>query len=328
MKFNFTLLCIITIVMSTVINTSATHLQSHLLFTARMNGSQEVPAVTTAASGVAGFSLNPTRDTLCINVSLQGLSGDVTGIHIHEGLAGTNGDVIMDLTPFISGNRLSTSLTGSALTPEMIAKMLAGSFYLNAHTDQNPNGEIRGQIILETDASYIAKLDGTQEVPQVETDAKGLALFTLSKDLTSLKVKVLVRQLSGAITGAHLHVGAAGTSGDVVSDLTDFLVGNYIEGEVDPTSFLSDLMAGNVYVNVHTDDNPNGEIRGQLSLNKNLAFDSKLNGAQEVPAVTTDALGLFTARISYTLDTLYYYGLVRDLSGDIGGAHFHEGAVG
>jgi hypothetical protein len=53
-----------------------------------------------------------------------------------------------------------------------------------------------------------------------------------------------------------------------------------------------------------------------------------MNGDQEAPPVTTDALGLFTTRISHTLDTLWYYGLSNDLSGPITGAHFHEGAVG
>jgi hypothetical protein len=103
MNHFFTRLWIIAILMVSAINLHATHLQSHLLFTARMDGAQEVPAITTTASGVASFSLNGTRDTLCINVSLQGLSGPVNGIHIHEGLPGVNGDVILDLTPFISG---------------------------------------------------------------------------------------------------------------------------------------------------------------------------------------------------------------------------------
>ncbi|MCY7357266.1 MAG: CHRD domain-containing protein, partial [Rudanella sp.] len=50
----------------------------HLLLTARLSGAQEVPAVTTNGQGVAGFTLNETRDTLFVQAAASGLSGPIT----------------------------------------------------------------------------------------------------------------------------------------------------------------------------------------------------------------------------------------------------------
>ena len=94
----------------------ADHLSGKYLFAARMNGGQEVPAVTTNALGLATFHLNDTRDTLCFEMTATGLSGSITGIHIHEGADGTNGGVVVDMMPYLSGNRLKGTLSGSALT--------------------------------------------------------------------------------------------------------------------------------------------------------------------------------------------------------------------
>jgi hypothetical protein len=65
-------------------------------------------------------------------------------------------------------------------------------------------------------------MDGGQETPPITTNARGLGIFNLAKDQSELKVKVLVGGLSGPIAGAHLHVGAPGTAGSVVSDLNGF----------------------------------------------------------------------------------------------------------
>ena len=87
---------------------------------------------------------------------------NVTVAHIHTGKMGANGDVIVTLckaetcTLVVSGSNLmltgsfnSTNLEGpmSGMQIEALATaMTNGETYVNVHTQQNPNGEIRGQI--------------------------------------------------------------------------------------------------------------------------------------------------------------------------------------
>lgn len=302
-----------------------------LLISARLDGSQEVPAVSTNAAGVASFVINATRDSICVNISVTGLSGPITGAHVHEGDMGVSGPVLINLSSFVNGNRIMTVLTGTAVSTANISKFLSGKFYVNVHTAANPNGEIRGQLMLETDWSFPVLLNGGQEVPAVSTTAYGVGVFNLSKDLSWIKFHAVVQGLSGAITGAHLHYGVAGVSGPVVVNLTSNVNGNIISGMASsPTQALIDsLMAGKVYVNVHTGLNPNGEIRSQLiNQNRYIYLDAALDGAQEVPPVSTSAQGAANLMLNSTYDTLWYDMAATGLSGAINSAHFHDGAFG
>ncbi len=301
----------------------AAHLQPHLQFSARLNGAQEVPAVMTDAIGVASFTLNATRDTLCIRGNFTGLSGPITGAHIHDGMPGVNGPVLIPLTDWIMGNQLEGQLIGSDITPELLAAHVRGELYLNIHTDMNPDGEIRGQIVPETDWAFHADINGMQEVPMVNTDATGLATFMLAKHSGKLTYRVVVNGLSGPITGAHLHMAAMGENGDVVLDLGDGIMGNTIMGETDPEDILEALMDGELYINIHTAMHPNGEIRGQVMMVHGVPFDSWLDGMQEVPMVTTMGKGVASVMLTADLDSLWYDIQLVDLSGPAQGAHFH-----
>jgi Cu/Zn superoxide dismutase len=307
----------------------ADHLTDKYLFAARMNGAQEVPAVSTNALGLATFYLNDTRDTLCVEMTATGLSGAITGIHIHEGAMGANGGVVADMMPYLSGNRLKGTITGATLSSSFIAKMFNGQFYLNVHTAANANGEIRGQILPEEDKAMAVIINGANEVPAVMTNATGLGFFMLQKHQGKLHFNIVAEGLSGAITGAHLHKAVAGSNGGVVQDLSTFIMGERIVGSVDPSAYLSALTGDSLYINIHTAANPNGEIRGQLMMQPYLHFDAMLDTAQETTPVTGTGMEMGNAvmRLNYTFDTLWYDAKLNGLSGAITGAHFHLGGL-
>lgn len=311
----------------------ANHLTGNLLFSARFSGAQEVPPVETDATGVGSFFLNAAMDTLCLTITVNGLSGDITGAHIHEGIAGMNGGVLVGFTDNIEGNSVKATITGEALTPELLEAMFNEGLYFNIHTEANPSGEIRGQILLETDKAYTGMLDAEQEVPSNNSEATGLATFNLSKNGAEVNYFVVVDGLTGSIDAAHLHNAPAGENGGVVVNLGDGIDGNVISGSFDPTGFdglLEAMNAGEIYINVHTEENPGGEIRGQLMLQRRLSHDAYLNVAQEIPAPTmeADGNGLAIVGLNYTLDTLFYDVQVEGLTGPMTGAHFHDGALG
>ncbi len=126
-----------------------------------------------------------------------------------------------------------------------------------------------------------ARLSPDQEVATkiVDSAAKGRARL-FSADGDRVRVKAIFRRLSGAPTAAHLHLGQAGANGPVVVDLAAGLRNNWLgftvrAGDIvgplaesnDPfRSLLNELAAGNIYLNIHTDKYPAGELRGQVNL--------------------------------------------------------------
>lgn len=294
-----------------------------MLFSAKLTGDQEVPAVDTDASGVAGLLLSEDMSELMVNINVDGLSGPITGAHIHQAVAGENGDVVINLSDFISGNKIQTTLTSFDLEP-----FLNGEYYINIHTDANAGGEIRGQIMLETDWNFTAAVDGMNSVPMTDSEGMGLGSFNLSSMGTDLEVRVVLDNLSGPITAIHLHNAPEGENGGVVSDLADLLSGTILSGSVDASEFIDELIAGNIYLNVHTDAFPNGEIRGQLMLQSGITMDAWMNGAQSVPSTATDAMGLATVNVSADLSTLNYTVMTTGLTNEIAAIHFHEGGLG
>lgn len=120
-----------------------------------MNGAQvipQVPTLTSTAGGQSQLLLSTDQRTLQYNVVVANLTGPITSASFNDGMIGSNGPVLRDITnefrqqvnaPGISGN-LAGAWTG--LTSALVAKLLAGHIYLTVATQQNPNGEIRGQI--------------------------------------------------------------------------------------------------------------------------------------------------------------------------------------
>jgi Cu/Zn superoxide dismutase len=305
----------------------ASHLSSNLVFTARMSGDQESPQVSSDGQGVAVISLDQTQSNLFINVSLSNLSGPITGAHIHEGAVGENGPVIFDLTSFLSGNRIKGTLRG--MPNAVLIKLLSGSYYINVHTENNPSGEIRGQLRLETDYRYTALMNGFFENPEVTSEGRGLGIFELTQNEANVHFKILFTGLTSPVTNAHIHNAPAGSNGGVIFDLSSFINGDLIEGNWQPDSAqLVALKAGELYVNVHTQNNPGGEIRGQIYLSPGITFDLSLDGNQESPNVVTPGKGLGIVTIWPDLNELEYYVVYDQLSGPVTGAHFHQAEPG
>jgi CHRD domain len=128
---------------------------------------------------------------------------------------------------------------------------------------------------------YDAPLSGQNEVPPVQSNATGLAEFTPPVNET-IKYRINITGIFNA-TGAHFHNAKVGENGEIVADLmtpttknNDVSYGMTIRGNLSDSSLkgpmqgmtLADLVAamdtGEIYVNIHTDAHPDGEIRGQI----------------------------------------------------------------
>ena len=132
--------------------------QQYTIFAANLSGSNEVPPVTTAGSGIAIFQLVAVghQQIMSYQLNLKNMNG-VTGAYIHSGKQGENGPVVAGLfNSSISGLPTgahgtlgSSDLTGP-LAGQQISALVnmirSGGAYVNVPTTQNQNGEVRGQI--------------------------------------------------------------------------------------------------------------------------------------------------------------------------------------
>ena len=124
-------------------------------------------------------------------------------------------------------------------------------------------------------------LTGAQEVPANASTATGFATFEVD-DVTgdysfTLSVDgIFITQVAASSAGGlHIHNAPAGVNGPVVVNLfTDFVSLENVTlsgftwkaaGTV-ALALIDDLAAGNLYVNLHTEAFPGGEIRGQLEV--------------------------------------------------------------
>ncbi|MDX1546621.1 MAG: CHRD domain-containing protein [Rhodothermales bacterium] len=289
---------------------------------ATLTGAQESPSVDTDATGTA--AVLATDAGVVYHITVEGLSGPITGAHFHAGGIGENGGVEHAITDAFDGTTAVGLWTDA--TDEQIALLLTGGLYLNIHTDANAPGEIRGQVLPTSGFGFSASLDGGQEVPPVDVEASGTATLTLTEQ--GLAYRITADGLTGPITGAHFHNAPTGANGGVVHAITDAFDGTTAVGlwpDV-PPEMVAELLAGNLYLNLHTDANAPGEIRGQVTTNGRTHLSATLTGAQESPSVDTDATG--TAAILFKRDGLHYRITVEGLSGPITGAHFHAGGIG
>ena len=116
----------------------------NISFTSSLNGSQEVPSVSTSATGTGTFTLTTTG--LQYDITVRNLSGSViTGAHFHRGDVGVSGPVIEPIT--VNQTTLRATGTWTDLTAEERSLLLDGDVYVNIHTVAHPNGEIRGQVV-------------------------------------------------------------------------------------------------------------------------------------------------------------------------------------
>jgi hypothetical protein len=115
-------------------------------------------------------------------------------------------------------------------------------------------------LALATDVKV--NLSGANEVPPVTTSATGDGTISVADD-GAVSGSVTTKGIQG--TAAHIHAGAAGKNGPVVVPFTkDGDTYKAAAGAKLNPDQMKAFKAGELYFNVHSAANPNGEIRGQL----------------------------------------------------------------
>lgn len=120
-------------------------------YTAALSGENEVepPAKVIGATGAATIAVSGNNLTYTITTAnfaagtTAPTGGTALPAHIHHGAAGVNGGVMIGLSATVNGTTTGTV----TVVDSVLAKMRAGTAYVNVHTNNRPAGEIRGQLV-------------------------------------------------------------------------------------------------------------------------------------------------------------------------------------
>jgi len=112
---------------------------------------------------------------------------------------------------------------------------------------------------------FKADLKASNEVPPNNSTATGLAEASFETVTKTFSATVTFSGLSGPAIGAHLHgPGEPGKNAGIMLPFNFVLSPIKLSATLTDTQ-AADLIAGKWYVNIHTQLNPGGEIRGQLT---------------------------------------------------------------
>jgi hypothetical protein len=106
-----------------------------------LSGANEVPPVTTSASGTGTVTIKDDR-SVSASITVTGMTA--TAAHIHEAAANANGPVIVPFTK--TGDNTFVAPEGAKLSESQYASYKAGNLYVNVHSAKNPPGEVRAQL--------------------------------------------------------------------------------------------------------------------------------------------------------------------------------------
>jgi hypothetical protein len=124
-------------------------------------------------------------------------------------------------------------------------------------------------LVQAAPVSFEVPLTGAQQVPPVQTRGSGSADLTYDSGTRVVTWKISFSGLSSQATMAHFHGPApAGKNAGVkvwLSQKGNMEVTSPISGQATLSPDDARMFeAGDMYINVHTKSNPNGEIRGQV----------------------------------------------------------------
>ncbi len=133
---------------------------------------------------------------------------------------------------------------------------------------------------LSEDQKYFTPLTGMEEVPPVNTNGTGIALFDLVDNNINFKVNVTMLK---NIQSAEIYRGEFGQNGEIIISLLnssspiDVDNGTLVKGQLTAKDLVGSLKGKTIkelvqlfnntkaYLNIHTEQYPNGEIRGQIT---------------------------------------------------------------
>jgi hypothetical protein len=192
------------------------------------------------------------------------------------------------------------SIITFSITAAMVVVGTLGAIIAPSAHNYQATAQQMGNQTMMVNPDFDAILTGASEVPPVQTNASGDADLDVEIEDGQRVVdyNIFVNNID-RVTQAHIHQGSSNETGPIIVPLfnattpTGPVTGQLTEGQFTSANFvgplqgrqLDDLIAlmqnGTAYVNVHTEQNPEGEIRGTVLLDDNDDDDEEGGGGEE-----------------------------------------------
>lgn len=115
------------------------------LFFFNLDGGQEVPATDSDGTGFGYASYHPEHGFV-VKITLNNIT-NITGVHVHEGIVGTNGDAVVMMEQDPDNSSGWRTPPDAIISAQTVTALLNAGLHVNVHTGEFPNGAIRGQIV-------------------------------------------------------------------------------------------------------------------------------------------------------------------------------------
>jgi len=223
----------------------------------------------------AGTEVN---DEIPANTAFFGQAAPNTGVD-ENGVIGTIASDLNGAFRFIDPNPADPAIT--ILEDPRFA---ASDFTVNGYSFLKFSFSQEAAPAIVDDLDFRSVMRGRNEVPAVRTRTVGTTQAQLREAGTALNLQSTIIRLPEDVdlTLAHLHLGAEGENGPIIADLlangtlenvgqtrridaslsSSSLVGPLAGQNL--SSLIELMLEGRVYVNIHSSQNPAGEVRGQL----------------------------------------------------------------
>ncbi|MDM3871337.1 CHRD domain-containing protein [Porticoccus sp. W117] len=250
-----------------------------LVLSASLDAAQEpMDASDSNATGTGTVTIVVDGDSITYSsdLSVTGIAtsellpvAGVSSIHLHNAPRDNNGPVITDIVQDAGGDadgdvfnevedgfsvahmdQPLASLTTGQTPEQLVAEAVAENLYYNIHTNDFPGGEIRGQLLLDSDTTVdgvrtivlSASLDSAQEpMDASDSDATGTGTVTIvvaADGSVTYSSELSVDGITSAdllpvagVSSIHLHNAPAGSNGPVISDIVQD-AGGGVDGDV------------------------------------------------------------------------------------------------
>lgn len=259
------------------------------------------------------------------------------GMHLHIGVAGRNGPVVFPLVPQISSDGLSAILSTSGntftLSETILDTLNKRSLYINVHTVNHPNGELRGQLLPDADQYFYTNLLSSNADSRLDSEAFGALSLELRGD--QLTATGSFNDLTTAfndegVGGSSITLSIPGVSGPQLFSFTPTLEnefnGVYLAEEnilTLSTTDLSLLESRNLQAEILDVNNVDHMIQGVITPIVKGVYRTHLNGLHHRDRTDSDAYGVVQVDIDVDNNVGVYgsysnlVGISSDFNGDM-----------